>query len=114
MKDLPHAPERAHQRVDLVASVVHRQRCARGRGHAEAIHDRLRAVMTGADGDALAIHDRPDVVRVHPVEHERQDAGLPPRRADQAQSVDRGERGGPVLQKALLVPAIHEKPIDWM
>ncbi len=35
-----------HQRVDLFARVVHRERRARGRRNAEPLHHRLRAVMT--------------------------------------------------------------------
>ena len=37
---------------------------------AEAAHQRLRAVVAGADADALAAEDLGDVVRVHAVEVE--------------------------------------------
>ena len=55
-------------------------------GDAVAIHHRLRAVLPGAHGHALAIENRPGIVRVHAVEHERQDAGLLPRLADDARA----------------------------
>ena len=43
-------------------------------GDAEAAHQRLRAVVAGADADALAAEDLRDVVRVHAVEVEGDDA----------------------------------------
>ena len=53
-----------------------RQRGTNRGGDAVAVHHRLCAVLTGADGNAFAIENRPDVVRMHAVHHERQDAGL--------------------------------------
>ena len=60
------------------------ERRANRRRDAEAVHHRLRAVLAGPDGDAFAVEDRADVVRVHAVDHERQDAGLAARLADHA------------------------------
>ena len=75
--------ERRDQAVELVARVVEGQRGPRRGRNAEAIHHRLRAVMTDAHGDAFAIEDRADVVRVHTVEDEGQHRRLVLRRADQ-------------------------------
>ena len=77
--------------------VVHRERRARRGRDAEAIHDRLRAVMAGANRDAFAIDDRADVVRMDAVHHERHDARLAPRRADDA---DAGHRSS-ALRRAV-------------
>ena len=43
-------------------------------GDAEAAHQRLRAVVAGADADALAAEDLGDVVRVDALEGERDEA----------------------------------------
>ena len=43
---------------------------ARGAVEAEAVHQRLGAMMAGAHRDALAVEQRRDVVRVRPVERE--------------------------------------------
>ena len=56
--------------------VVERERRARRRGDAETFHDRHRAVMARADGDALAVDDRAEVVGVDAVDDERQHARL--------------------------------------
>ena len=65
-----HGLQRGRQRVDVVVVVVQRQRGPRRRRHAEPIHQRLAAMVAGADGHALAIENRPHVVRVHAVEDE--------------------------------------------
>src|SRR5579862_416661 len=65
-----HAAEGRDERVDVLCGVVHRERGARGRRNAEAIHDGLRAVMAGPNRDAFAIDNRADVVRVRAVEDE--------------------------------------------
>ena len=59
------------ERVRLFARVVEAERRAARGGHVEAHHQRLRAVMAGADGDAFLVEDRADVVRMHAFEHER-------------------------------------------
>ena len=100
---LPDAVQRAPERVDVLAGVVHRQRGTRGGGHAKAIHDRLRAMMAGTDGNAFAIDDGADVVRVYAVEHERHDARLAARRADQRTPGITAHDVGGVGQQLLLV-----------
>jgi MFS family permease len=57
--------------VDVVDRVVHRKRRSRGRRYAELAHQRLRAVVPGADADSLATEDLADVVRVGTLERER-------------------------------------------
>ena len=37
-------------------------------GHAEQLHQRLGAMMPGADRDALVVQYGADVVRMHPVD----------------------------------------------
>ena len=54
------------QAVDLLGDRVEVEARARRRGDAEARHQRLRAVVAGADGDALPVEDLGDVVRVDP------------------------------------------------
>ena len=72
-------------------------------GHVEAHHQRLRAVMAGADGDPLFIEDRADVVRVNAFEHEGDDAGLFRRGADDAQAVDFEQAFRGVVKQILFV-----------
>ena len=64
--------------------VVERERGSRGGRHAEPLHQRLGAMVTRADADAVAVQDRADVVRMHAVEHEGEDRRLLARRADEA------------------------------
>ena len=73
----PHASEALDQAVDVVAGGVDGERRARRRGHAEAAHQRLRAVVAGAHAHALAPEDLGHVVRVHALERERDDAAAP-------------------------------------
>ena len=47
-----------------VARVVERERSARRCGHAEELHHRHRAVMSGAHRDAFGVENRAEVVRV--------------------------------------------------
>src|SRR5919205_1038206 len=75
-----------------------------GRGRdAEVLHDGLRAVVAGADGDALLVEDGAHVVRVHLVDDEGQHARLLARGADDAHALDRRELLGRVTEQLLLV-----------
>ena len=67
--------EPAHQRLDIRFIAVRREARARGRGDAEQVHQRLRAMMAGADRDALVVQYGADVVRMNPVEREADDSG---------------------------------------
>src|SRR6185503_21268016 len=62
--------ERIHEAVDLLRCVVDGERGARGAGHSETAHQRLRAVMARPDCDAAAVADLGEVVRVNAVERE--------------------------------------------
>src|SRR4051794_38475190 len=63
--------EALDQALHVRERVVHGERCARRRGDAEPAHQRLRAVVTGADAHAGAPEDLADVVRVRAVKRER-------------------------------------------
>src|SRR5665213_586648 len=68
------ATEPSYERVDVVLIVIEVKRGARGRSHAEGAHQGLRAVMAGADTDALLVEDLRDVMGVHVTECERDHA----------------------------------------
>src|SRR3989442_788075 len=57
-------PQPLDERVDVVAGVVEVQRRTRAGGHAEALVQRLGAVMAGAHRDAVSVEHLADVVRV--------------------------------------------------
>lgn len=56
--------ESGDQPVHVLDGVVHRERRPRRRRYAELAHQRLRAVMPGADADPVATEDLRDVMRV--------------------------------------------------
>jgi hypothetical protein len=78
----PRALDRGGEPVDLVERVVERERGARSRRHPKELHHRHRAVMAGADRDAVLVEDRAEIVRVHPVDDEGHEARLLGRGAD--------------------------------
>src|SRR3954451_22594457 len=69
-EDSPDVVQRVDEGVDVGAGVVHGERGARRRRDAEALHERLRAVVAGADADLVAAEDLGHVVRVRDVERE--------------------------------------------
>jgi MFS family permease len=70
-EDVADGVEALDQPLDVVQRVVHRERCA-GRGRdSQLSHQRLRAVVPGADAHAGPAEDLADVVRVGPLERER-------------------------------------------
>jgi MFS family permease len=71
LKNAANDAQAIDQPVDVLAAVVHGERRARRGRYAELAHQRLRAVMPGADADAPAAEDLPDVVRMGPVQRER-------------------------------------------
>ena len=81
------------QPVDLLGRRVDAEAGAGRRGDAEAVHQRLRAVVAGADGDAVAVEDLGDVVGVDALELERDraDALGAAGRAEDAQAGDLGQ-----------------------
>jgi hypothetical protein len=82
----------------------------RGRIDAEGPHERLGAVVPGAHGDALRVEEAGDVVRMHPVDVERDDAAAirPPRPVDgdALETLQRLERVAP--QRAVVRPDLVE------
>ncbi len=82
-------PSAVEQPIDVGIRVERRERRPIGGVGAEAAHQRLRAVVAGADADALAAEDLADVVGVHAVEHERDQ---PATVAGVGRSVDRQPR----------------------
>ncbi len=71
--------EAVDERVDARSRVVCAAKLARVVArHAEPAHQRLRAVVAGADADLVAAEDLGDVVRVDAVERERTSRRAPP------------------------------------
>ena len=54
----------AHELIDVVATVVDRQRGACGGLHAEALHQRHGAVVAGADRHSVLVQDAAQVMGV--------------------------------------------------
>ena len=65
--------QRPGQHVDLLRGVVEPHGGARRGGDAEALHQRLGAVMADADRHALAVDDGADVMGVDAVQGEGDD-----------------------------------------
>ncbi len=65
------------QRVEIRFGVVGSQRGAGGGGNSEAFHGGLRAMVPGADGDAVHVEQSADVMRMHAVERETEAIGYP-------------------------------------
>ena len=80
--------------VDLRCSVIKRERRPHRGRHAEALHYRHRAVMSGTYGNALLIENRADVVRMNVIDDERNDSGFLLSRADDSHRVDLGKLAG--------------------
>src|SRR3546814_5031776 len=75
-EDVLHFFERFGEHVDLPTGVVEAHRRPRRGRHAEPLHQRLRAVVADADGDALAVDDGADVVRMDAVRSEEHTSEL--------------------------------------
>ena len=59
-------------------------------------------MVAGPDGNALVVEHGAHVVRMHALDHERQHAGLLPRRADDAHAVELAHPLGGVGEQLLL------------
>jgi MFS family permease len=70
LQDAADLEQPVDQPSHVLARVVHREGRTRRRAHAEAAHQRLRTVVTGAHAHPEAPQDLPDVVRVSSVERE--------------------------------------------
>src|SRR5437764_15242192 len=102
-EDLYDFLHRRDEAVNFRLRIVEGEGGAGGGGHAEVLHDGLRAVVSGAYGDALLIEYRADIVRVHLVNHKREHARLLARVADDADALDGGDSLGRVPHQLLLV-----------
>src|SRR5688572_28857893 len=69
-EDLAYVVESVDERIDVGARVVHGKRRPRRRRDAEALHQRLRAVVAGPHADTARSEDLGDVVRVGDVQRE--------------------------------------------
>src|SRR3954469_8437246 len=78
--DLPDAADGRGEPVDVLGRVVEVEaRAVRG-GDAELAHQRLAAVVAGADADAVEVEELGDVVRVNALDVEADDPGAAVRR----------------------------------
>src|SRR5919112_3274677 len=102
-EDLDNFLHGADEAVHLPLRVVEGEGGARGRGHAEVLHDGLRAVVAGAYGYALLVEYRAHVVRVHVAHDEREHARLLARCPDDAHALDGRNPLGRVPEKLMLV-----------
>src|SRR6185437_11414110 len=67
-------PDCTDEGVHIGGGAVKVERCPGGGGQVQTAHQWLRAVVAGANTDALAVEHRRDVVRMHADECERNDA----------------------------------------
>src|ERR1044072_475133 len=102
-KDLDYFLDRFRQDIDFLLRVVEGKRSARSRGNLETLHDWLRAMMAGANGDALLIEDSANVVRMNIVDRERDHTQFFFRRADDAYAFNRQQPLRRVVQQVMLV-----------
>jgi len=65
LEELLRTPNRLDKRVDVFARAVQVERGARRRTDPKRSVQRLRAVVTGADGDAVLVYKSGEVVCVH-------------------------------------------------
>ena len=101
------------QPVDLLGDRVEVEARARRRGDAEPRHQRLRAVVAGADGDAFPVEDLRDVVRVDPGDVERDDPGAAlHRRAEDPDEVELGELAIAYSVSSCSCRSIASRPIS--
>src|SRR5262245_41927544 len=90
--DLLHAAHARGEAVDVVGRVVEVEAGAVRRGDAELAHERLAAVVAGADRDAVEVEELGDIVRVRALDVEADDAGaLLSRRAVERDARDLAE-----------------------
>src|SRR3954453_406144 len=102
---VPDAGERVEEGVDLGRGRIEEPAGPRARPDAEAPVDRLRAVVTDADGDTGGVEHLPDVVRVHTIDDDADgtDAVIGGRRAQDADARDPGDAGEHPLGERVLV-----------
>src|SRR5271163_3268284 len=97
------AGDGAGEPVDLIEGVVEGEGGAGGGRYLEELHHRHGAVMSGSNGDAVPVEDGAEIVRMHALDHERDQARFVRRRADEAQSLDALERARCMSEQGVLV-----------
>src|SRR5258706_6569890 len=114
-EDLPGLVDACNQSVDVALVVVHVERSARRRRYVEPPHQWLRAMMAGANANALTVENRRQIVGMHVAEGEAQNsAPLAGRRAIDMEALDRRE---PFLrrghQRSLVrAPTVHATLVE--
>ena len=88
--------EALDQAVDLLGRRVDAEAGAGGGGDAEAVHQRLGAVVAGAHRDAVAVEDLGDVVGVDALELERDRAERAPGERGRAEDAQARHLGQPL------------------
>lgn len=68
------AIRRSNERVDVLAGVVRSERCAHRALESVPSENWLRAAISGANGDALLMERRAEILGAYAREHERDDA----------------------------------------
>jgi len=89
--------------IHFLAGVVEGQGGPHRGFQAEAAQDGLGAVVAGAHGDAFLVEGLAHFLSLEAFQHEGGDAGLVPRRADDAQAGNGFEAVGGVFQQGVLV-----------
>lgn len=103
MQNLNHLFDCFRQFINFLARIVESKRSARGCRNTEKLHHGLRAVMSGANGDALLVKDRADVVRMNVFDRERQNGCFFLRRADNAHAFDCRKFFGRVFEQFVFI-----------
>ena len=100
--------------IDLFGRVVQGERGPGRARDAEALHERLAAVVAGADGDAFQVELRADVERRQRrvLDDERHHRRLVRRRADEADAGDFRQPLGAMFQQLLFVGGNSLRPIS--
>src|SRR6201988_2947587 len=113
-EQFPRLPERAYERVDVVHVIIDVEGSASRRRHAQPPHQRLRAVMTRANTDAVAVENRREIVRMHVAVREWNHSGAMLARAvhihafDLRKPFDRGLRQLLLMGRHVLLPECLE------
>src|SRR5208283_6226325 len=81
-KDRARARNRGGEPIDLLERVVERERGASGGGNFEELHHRHGAMVAGPNGDAVLVENGAEIVGMHALDHERDQARLLAGRAD--------------------------------
>src|SRR5438128_3215675 len=91
------------QSIQFRFRVIQRQRRSGRCRDTKPFHDGLRTVMSGPDGDAVAIEDGADVMWMHALEHKRKHANFFASSADHSQSWDRSQQFCSIGQQSSFV-----------